>query len=345
MKRRVVFCALVLLYLLVNSDIVFAQRGGSKSQGETIDVRLASPLPRNSDWGRALDRLAADWATVTNNEVRLRVIHDGLEGGESKMLSSLSADNIQAGLFLSSGISEICPAVMTLSIPFFIKNENELDLVLNDVLPVLNAQMSKTNFAMITWAKGGWISVFSKESVLVPDDLRRQKLATNPELKDMNLVFKTMGYNMVEMDFIDLGPKLANNVVNTIYLTPAAVAPLGLHKSLKNMLDLPIAPFMGGIVINRVTWNKIGPDRQKELTRVTQRMAAEFDSAMPKTISNAVLMMQRDGLKVNRPNPAQEDMWRTEMLKAMPPLIGTTFDRDMYQRISKILEKARNGQQ
>jgi len=329
---------------LVNPDTVFAQRGG-RSQGETIEVRLASPLPRNSDWGRALDRLAAEWAQVTNNEVRLRIIHDGLEGGESKMLSSLSADNIQAGLFLSSGISEICPAVMTLSIPFFIKNETELDLVLSDVLPVLDSQMSKTNFAMVAWAKGGWINVFSKDSVIVPDDLRRQKLATNPELKDMNLVFKTMGYNMVEMDFIDIGPKLANNVVNAIYLTPAAIAPLGLHKSLKNMLDIPIAPFVGGIVMNRVTWNKLGPDRQRELTRVTQRMAAEFDASMPKTISNAVLMMQKDGLKVNRPNPSQEEVWRSEMLKAVPPLIGSTFDRDMYRRIGGILEKARGGQQ
>ncbi|MDR2716680.1 MAG: TRAP transporter substrate-binding protein DctP [Treponema sp.] len=343
MRRKLAFCAIVFLYFLVNSDMVFAQRGG-RSQGETIEVRLASPLPRNSDWGRSLDRLAAEWARVTNNEVRLRVIHDGLEGGESKMLSSLSADNIQAGLFLSSGIAEVCPAVMTLSIPFFIKNENELDLVLSDVLPVLDAQMGKTNFAMVAWAKGGWINIFSKESVVVPDDLRRQKLATNPELKDMNLVFKTMGYNMVEIDFIDLGPKLANNIVTAVYLTPAAIAPLGLHKSLKNMLDLPIAPFLGGIVMNRVTWNKLGPDRQRELTRATQRMAAEFDATMPKTISNAIVMMQRDGLKVNKPSPAQEEVWRTEMLKVISPLIGTTFDRDLYRRINGTLEKARSGQ-
>jgi len=343
MKRRAAFLVCAFLYLFISSGAIFAQRGG-RSQGETIEVRLASPLPRNSDWGRALDRLAADWARVTNNEVRLRVIHDGLEGGESKMLSSLSADNIQAGLFLSSGIAEICPAVMTLSIPFFIKSESELDLVLSDVLPVLDTQMSKTNFAMIAWAKGGWINIFSKDSVIMPEDLRRQKLATNPELKDMNLVFKTMGYNMVEMDFIDLGPKLANNVVNAIYLTPAAIAPLGLHKSLKNMLDIPIAPFLGGIVINRVTWNKIGPDRQKELVRVTKMMAAEFDASMPKTISNAVLMMQKDGLKINKPTPAQEESWRTEMLKTVPPLIGTTFDRDLYRRINGILDKARSGQ-
>jgi len=344
MKRRAAFCAIILLHLLVNPETVFAQRG-SKSQGETINVRLASYLPRNSDWGRALDRIAAEWARVTNNEVRLSIIHDGFEGGETKMLSSISADNIQAGLFVSTGLTQICPAIMTLSIPFFIKNDAELDLVLSDVLPVLDAQINKTNFVVITWSKGGWVNIFSKEPVIVPEDLHRQKLASSSELKNMSPVFKTLGYNLVEVELGDIPPKLASNVVNAMYLTPAVIAPLGLHKSLNNMLDLPIAPFMGGIVINRVTWNKIGPDRQRELTRVTQRIAAEFDAAMPKTITNAVTMMQRDGLKVNHPNPAQEELWRAEILKAMPSLLGTTFDRDMYQRISKVLEKARSGQQ
>ena len=111
MKRNVAFLTFIVFFLLLTFNGLFAQRGGRAQ--EVIEVRLASPLPRNSDWGRVLDRIAAEWARVTDNQVRLRVIHDGLEGGEGKMLSSLNADNIQAALFTSSGLTEICPAVMT----------------------------------------------------------------------------------------------------------------------------------------------------------------------------------------------------------------------------------------
>jgi len=341
MKKSAVF-GLVILCLFFTPGTANAQRG-SKSQGEPLEIRLASPMPRNSDWGRILDRIAAEWGRVTDNEVRLRVLHDGVEGGETKVLSSLSANNIQGALFTSFGLSVICPAVMTLSAPFMIRNDAELDLALKEAKPYLEAQASKTNFVVVAWSKGGWVNMFSKDLVLVPDDLRRQRIATGAEAEEMNMVFKTMGFHLVETDTVDIGTRLANNMINAFYQTPAAVAPLGLHKTLKHMLDMPLAPFMGGIVVNRVTWNKISPDHQRELIKVTQRIADEFDSIMPKIVGNAVSMMRRDGMSVNKPNPAQEELWRAELNKAMPSLLGTTFDRELYQRINAVLQKARSG--
>jgi TRAP-type C4-dicarboxylate transport system substrate-binding protein len=341
MKRSVMFM-FGIVCLFFTPSLIFAQRGG-RTQGEALEVRLASPMPRNSDWGRCLDRIAAEWARVTDNEVRMRILHDGVEGGETKVLSSLSANNIQGALFTSFGLTGVCPAIMTLSVPFMIKNDAELDMALKEALPYLEAQANKTNFTVVAWSKGGWVNMFSKDPVFVPDDLRRLRIATGPEAEDMNMAFKTMGFHMVETNMADIGPRLANNMINAFYQTPAAVAPMGLHKNLKHMLDMPLAPFMGAIVINRVTWNKISADRQRELIRITQRIADEFDSAMPRIVGNAVTMMSRDGMTVNKPSPAQEELWRLELAKAIPSLLGTTFDRELYQRISATLEKTRSG--
>jgi TRAP-type C4-dicarboxylate transport system substrate-binding protein len=339
MKKGITLLTLVFFSLFFITNEVFSQRGGRVQ--EVIEVRLASSLPRNSDWGRMLDRMAGEWARVTDNQVRVRVIHDGVEGGESKMLSSLNSDNIQAAV-LVTGISAICPSVMTLSLPFLIRDNAELDIVLKDVLPVLEDQINKTNFVIISWSKGGWVYVFSKDTVVTPEDLRRQKLGTSVELKDINTVFRTMGFNLVETDYIDIGTKLANNVINSFYLIPEAMAPLGLHRSLSNMLNMPIAPIMGAIVMNRVTWNKLGADRQREILRVTQRLAAEFETTMARTSANAVTAMSRDGLRLNTPNAAQQDLWRAEINKAMPMLIGNTIDRNLYNQINQILERYRS---
>ena len=329
---------LFVLLFLFSLGMVYAQRGTARA--DVVNIRFASPLPRNSEWGRALDRMAAEWQRATNDHVRVVVSHDGREGSELRMLSSLASNSIQVGIFTSAGINEICPAVINLSIPFLIGNEAEFDMVLADVLPVLETR-TKDEFVILAWSKGGWVYVFSREQVLTPTDLRRQRLGTSAELSDMNTVFRTMGYNLIETDLTSVGQRLASGAVNAIYVIPSAVAPMQLHRSLNHMLDLPISPILGAIVINRVTWNKISTANQQEMLRVARGIAREFDQSMARTEANAISAMSRDGLIINRQTPAQQEVWRTDIRSALPSLIGNVFDRDIYNRITRVLERAR----
>jgi len=335
MKRMMFFILAVFSLFYMNE--VFAQ-------SRPVQVRLASFMPQNSDWGRGLDRMAADWARVTNNRVTLRIIHNGVEGGERKVLSSLSTNNIQAAIFSSAGLQSICPSVMTISVPFNIRNEDELDTVLKNAIPLLDSQVDKTKFSVLAWSKSGWVYIFSKDPVFAPDDLRRHRMATSPDEAKLNAVFKAMGFNLEETEIVDIGTKVANNKVNAFYNVPAAVAPLFLYKQLKNMMDVPIAPALGAIVINGVTWNKISDADKNEILRVTRKTAEDFGSIMPRTAVNAVSMMQKDGLNVNKPSPAQEQQWLNEVQKAMPSLLGNTFDPVLYGQINEILRKFRSGQ-
>jgi len=332
------FTFLLTLLVLFSFEMVHAQRGTARS--DIVNIRFASPLPRNSEWGRALDRLAADWQRVTNDQVRVFVSHDGREGSELRMLSSLASDSIQVGIFTSGAMNEICPVVINLSIPFLIRNEAELDLVLKDVLPILDTRV-KEEFVILAWSKGGWVHVFSREQVLTPADLRRQRLGTGPELKEINTVFRTLGFNLVEVDLTNTGQRLASGAINAIYVIPSAVAPMQLHRSLNHMLDLPIAPILGAIVINRVTWNKISSANQQEILRVTRRMALDFDESMTRTETNAISAMGRDGLTINKPTQAQQNLWQADMRGAMQSLLGPVFDLEIYNRMNRILEQAR----
>ena len=339
MRKNIVFIAFLIFFLSFTFN-VFAQRGTARE--ETVNIRLASTLPRNSDWGRALDRLAADWQRGTNNALRVVVSHDGREGSEARMLSSLTSNDIQVAVFSSAGISEICPAVLNLSVPFMINTEAELDLVLREVLPVIERRV-RNEFVVLTWSRGGWVYLYSKDAVFTPDDLRRQRLATSPELREINTVFRTMGFNLVESDMQSLGPRLANNMVNSIYIIPSILAPLGLHRSIGHMLDMPIAPVMGALVMNRVTWNRLSSAHQQEILRLARAMGSGFDTSAARTETNAIAAMRRDGLRINQPTQAHRNLWQTELQNVLPSIIGSIFDRDIYNQISAILERSRSG--
>jgi TRAP-type C4-dicarboxylate transport system substrate-binding protein len=198
---------------------------------------------------------------------------------------------------------------------------------------------------MLAWSKSGFVNIFTRDPVVTPDDLRRMRIASNAEAAEINTAFKTMNFQIIESDWTDVGNKLNAGTVNAAYQNPAAVAAYQLHTMLKNMMSTNIAPVLGGIVINQLTWRKIGdlnPRYQTELLRITRSIATEFDASIQKTVSDAVQTMTRAGLKVNTPTPPQEQLWYNEFERVMPSLLGNTYDRDLYNRISTIVTRVRN---
>jgi len=268
----------ITLVFAAGNEALFAQRGSS--QAGSLEVKLGSPLPREPPWGRTLDRIASEWNRITNGQVRLNVRHGGIEGNEAKMHQSLSSNTIQAAVFTSFGMSLIEPSIMTISAPFLIRNERELDAVMRELQTDLDNRMNRGNFFILAWSKSGFVNIFSRDPVVTPDDLRRQRLASNAESADINTIFRTMGFQMVEADWTDLGTKLNAGAVSAAYMNPAATAAYQLHLMMRNMMSTNVAPVMGGIVMNQVTWRRIGelnPRYQQELLSATRRIAAEFD--------------------------------------------------------------------
>ena len=343
MSKKILFVFLGITLLFVSGNL-FAQRG--RVQADTVEVKIGSPLPRESPWGRTLDRIASEWNRITNGQVRLNVRHGGIEGSESKMLLSLASDNIQAGIFTPFGLSAIDPAIMTLSVPFLIRNERELDAVMNELQRDLESRINSGSYFLLAWSKSGFVNIFSKDPVFTPDEIKRMRVASNPDSSEMNTAFKTMGFQIVESEWSDMGNKLNAGTVHAAYQSPAAVAAFQLQSILKNMLATNIAPVVGGIVMNQVTWRKIGdlnPRYQQELLTTTRKIAAEFDASITKTVNDAVQAMVRTGLKVNRPTAAQEQLWYNDVDRVVPSLLGTTYNRDLYQRITTILTRVRGG--
>lgn len=343
MYRRFVFLAIAGVLIFGLAGGLFAQRGG-RGRAEVLEVKIASPLPRESPWGRTLDRIAAEWGRVTNNQVRLRVLHGGTEGGEGKMHLSMSSNTIQAAVYTSVGLSTINSSLLTISAPFLIRTYDELDFVLGEMQGELESRFNSGDFFIVAWSKVGFVNIFSKEPVFTPDDLRRMRLGSNAEASEMNTAFKSMGFHVEESDWVDAGTKIATGVVSAIYQSPAAVAAYQIHAQLGNMLSTNIAPILGGIVINQVTWRRIGelnPGYQQELLGATRRITDEFDRSMQRTLDGAIQTMTREGLTVNRPSAAQERIWYAEIERVMPSLLGTTYDRALYTRISEILARFR----
>jgi TRAP-type C4-dicarboxylate transport system substrate-binding protein len=327
---------MILLLLAVPAINVFAQR--------KLTIKLASLVPENTDWGAALNRMATDWARISNNEVELVVYHNGIQGTEDAVLQKLKGNAIQAGVFTSVGISLISPEVITMSAPFFIRNDAELDMVLAEVKPELERRINDKGFFMLTWAKSGWLKIFSKTPVSTPAELKRMKIGSSPDMPKITQAFRSMGYQMTEIGLNDFLMAVNANRVNAVYQSPIYVASMQVFTTLKYMASINIAPFMGGLVLNRQAYRELSRRSYwNQLLEVALRTGRDIDASIGRLENTAVNTMLHYGLVNEQLSPEQERIWYLEFEASMPALLQNgTFDQALYSRINDILRRYRN---
>ncbi|MDR3131382.1 MAG: TRAP transporter substrate-binding protein DctP [Treponema sp.] len=341
MKKFACFLTLtVLLWGLFSSGPLYAQR--RRTQGGKTVLKIASLVPEDSPWGRAINQIAEEWYEITNGEVELQVSHGGVLGSESAVLQQLRLGQIHGAVLTSHGLNSIAKGIITLSCPFLIRNDQELTFVLDELKPELEAKLNSGGVFTLCWAHVGWIKVFSKEPVFVPADLKKQKLAADGGELEMIQAFKAMGYQMIPVSMTELLFALNGGMVDAVYQSPIYVGSMQLFGIAKNMASINIAPFMGGIVLSREAWANIPRQYRSRLQGVAKRVEQEIYRSTQQLEAGVIKTMTRHGLKINQLSPQQEQVWYDDTAKAMPALIGTTFDKDIYERIATLLRTYRS---
>ncbi|GHV78686.1 C4-dicarboxylate ABC transporter substrate-binding protein [Spirochaetia bacterium] len=337
-KKVSMVIAIVLLF--AGPRTVFSQRRPAKQ----ITVKLASMVPANTPWGEALNRMAGEWAVATNGEVRLQIYPNGTQGTEADVLQKLNMNVIQAAVFTSFGLNKIAPEMMTFSCPLLIRNDDELTLVFDAIKPDLEAKIDSQNYHSLALIKGGWVKIFSKEPVFVPGDLKRMKVGNDPSEPAMTQAFKSMGYQVVPVDGTRVLIALNGGTIDATYTSPIFSAGMQYFGVAKNMSTLNIAPFLGGIVMNKHTWEMIPEQHRPAIQRITRRIGMEIEVSLAKLESDAIIAMTNHGLRINELNPRQEQEWYADLEKAIPALLETpTFDRATYNKIDTLVKAYRNG--
>ena len=332
MKR--VRMAFALVMIAAATGPVFAQR--------TITLKVASPVPEDTPWGLFFNQLAAEWSRITNGEVKMIIYHRGVASSEKDVVRNLRLNQFQGAVLSTYGLYEISPEIMTLSCPFLIRDDDELDLVLAGIKGDLEEKINGKRYFTLAWARVGWVKFFSKQPIFTPADLKRQKLGTNADQAELNQVFKTMGFQMIPVAHDDILISLNSSMVDAVFQSPIAVGSTQIFGLAKNMASINVAPFIGALVFNQRAWNSI-PDKYKpQLIAAVRKTEAELDKAVRAMESDMIKTMGNYGLKVNQLTPEQEQLWYDEIGNVTPNLVGTMFDRTIYNRIEAIVRNHRS---
>ena len=307
-------------------------------------LKMASIAPQNSSWGRILERIAGHFQQTSNGDIKVRIFHNSLAGGERDVLRKMRLRQIDIGIFTSLGIGEIAPEVLAISAPGLYANHEELEYVFSSLEPEFRESINEGRFELIGINIVGWIYPFATEPFRTPEELVKNRFATSATNSGLTKQLRTLGFNVVALDFSEWLTGLNNGLVGAFFGSPVAAAGFQWFGIADNMLNFPISPFLGAIVITDSAWEKIPPDSRPRLLSLIQREMSSLADESLKLDSDSIMTMQNFGLNVIEISESERDRWLEFMSveQVITESGDAVIDSSTYEKIRSLIRAYRS---
>lgn len=299
----------------------------------SVVIRIGSVAPARSPWDKALEDVAREWERISNGAVQVKIYPGGIAGSELDMVRKMRLGVLQGGVFTNLGLAKIERSALALNMPFVFESLEEFDAVFEGVKPSLEKAVESKGFKVILWTHAGWVNFFAKEPVVYPDDLRKHKVSVPSDEPELEQVWKRMGYQVVPGDLKDLMVQLQSGMVTCAYL-PALLAASGQYFALvPHMLDLPLSPLVGGLILSDKAWASIPSEFRQPMLEAADKAARELIRESIDLEQEALEMMKDNGLIVHEAPPGALEKWREGAARSIEDMTGKAFPREIYDEI------------
>jgi TRAP-type C4-dicarboxylate transport system substrate-binding protein len=282
-KRLLIF--LIFLYLL-------------PQWAAALTVKLASPLPEGTEWDNSLKQMADEWAEITGGRVRVKIYPGGIAGNEADMVRKMRIGQIDAGVFSAFGLKMMVPETFVLTLPGLLKNDAELDYVLDTFVPRFDEKFRENGFELLAWSKSGWANIFCRVPVSSPQELFDVSLAVDNTESETSAAFKTLGFKVVTISLNEIMMGLQSGLIDAVASPPVITAAYQWFALASYMTDFNITPVLGGLVVSERTWQRIPEEYREDLRASMNKVAVKFYDEAMSLNDEALRIMKENGLNI-----------------------------------------------
>jgi len=146
--------------------------------------------------------------------------------------------------------------------------------------------------------------------------------------------YKANGFNPVELSSNDIPAqlKLGTGLINATPMPPYPALVLQIFQDAKYMLDVRLAPLLGGIVMTNNAWNKISAEDRVKLMDAAKAFEKRMNTEAPGLDSSSVKTMATRGLTVTTLDAKALAEFRTAAEKLVSSSRGTMVPADIFDQ-------------
>ena len=341
MKKKLFFA----FFVLITVSCIFTQ--------QKIVLKIASSAPSRTPWDIELKKLAQEWNKITKGLVSIRFMDMTVLGGEKAGVVKMKPPRpgqrpqIDGAILTPVGLNELAPnaKIFTLSLPFLIQSQEELDLVLSKYGYAFENEIQKNGCKLITWSNVGWLSFYTKDSYSSLDELKKIKMLCSNDTKDFTDVLKVSGFNVLPVLPAKFTQELKASAGARSFASVSILAyTLRLYKDVSYMLDARICPVMAGFVMSEESWALIPDQYKPAMLEAMDKTTKKLNAALEDMEREYVKEMKQGGIKIISLNLQQKKEWTKEFhedMKKVQKTLPNVINAEIYEKIITLLEAHR----
>lgn len=300
-----------------------------------VEIKLATLVPANTTWHKALLDMGSTWNKDTEGRVTLTVYPGGTQGDEATTLKKMrpGIDTLQASFLTVAGLGELDEAFNVFAMPFFLETPDEEMAVEQKLTPLLEQKLQVRGFHLLCWGTGGWVELFSKKPLHSLADVKAAKLFTSKGSDKWVQWYVANGFHPVALLPSDIPPqlKLSTGLIDTAPFPAYPALNLQIFRDAKYMLDVHIAPLTAALLISNSAWNRISPEDRVKVTAAAQALEKRVRAEAPKQDADSVQsMVTKGGLQVITLEPKAAAEFRAAANQLATTMRGSMVPNDVY---------------
>jgi TRAP-type transport system periplasmic protein len=316
--------------LLVAALVLLAGAAPAPAQ---IVVKLGTIAPEGSPWHEALLKMQQRWKEISGGKVQLRIYAGGVAGDEPDMLRKMKIGQLHAAGITSSKLRAEVPDMEAAAFPMLVRDDAELDYVIQKIRPLLEEQLQSNGYKVLTWASAGWVHFFATEPVITPADLQKRKLFFWGSDTTYIDLLKNSGFHPVPLAVTDLLPSLQTGLVDAFASPATAALAFQWFALAPHMTNLRWQPLQSLTVISTRKWDEIPADLRGPLAEAADEIGRNLQKETRDLEEKAVNVMKEHGLQVHEVPPDVVEQWaKLVEEKGYPAFVGKRFTHEMYEK-------------
>ena len=310
-----------------------------------LTLKIGSLGPVDTPWDDTMKRLAVRWKEVSGGRVTLKIYPGGIAGDEADMIRKVRIGQLDGVALSGTGLNRITSDILSLVLPLFFHDNDELEYVLENSFDNFSGIMEDKGFTLIGLTSSGWIRLFGKRPIGVPEDLQSQRLAVSAEDEEILYAWRAMGFDAVPFHTTEILAGLQAGMAEAFHTPPLIAAIYQWFALAPNMSAIDIAPLITGFVIGERSWRRVPDGLKSALIDAGREVMAPLYKEVLVFEKQAIEVMLANGLSISEMTDETLASWDHVVQQGHDILVGTSIDPAVYESVKVLRDEYRSANQ